>query len=319
MAPAVGATPASARLGPGVAMLAAASFGFGTTFARLAYDGGSQPLTVVILRISAFVIFVGAALALLGRPMRPSRHALLGTLWMAVTLAMVSLGYQGSVAFIPVSLAALIFYCNPLMVGLIAVAAGRDQLTVVKAAALVAAFVGLALALGPGFASLDWRGIACALVAALGMALSITFGGAATRGEDALVMSLYTNVWLLMAMSAVAAWAGGTALPVTPLGIAGAAGLCVTYVTAYTLWYVALGMVRPVRLATLFNIEPVVTLFAAWMILGERLSAIQFLGAALVLGSVLAVTLSRPKQSNEPANVAAGPRSHAAEEPLRTL
>ena len=270
----------TASLGVGLAAFSAATFGFGTTFALLAYQGGSNPITVVLLRTAAFVVVVGLVLMSLGRLGRLSRRAVIGTLWMAATLAMVSLGYQGSVAFIPVSLAALIFYSFPLLVGLFAVIAGRDRMTAGKAAALLAAFLGLALALGPEFGALDWRGIALALLAAIGMSLTMTFGGEATRNEDALLMSVYTNVWMLIALAVFAMAAGSFALPITRLGVIGAVGLCTTYVVAYVCWYLALSLVRPVRLAALFNIEPLVTLFVAWLVLGEQLSAGQLTGAA---------------------------------------
>src|SRR5687768_1340564 len=118
----------AAGLGLALTAFSAATFGFGTTFARLAYDGGSDPLTIVLLRTAVFVIAVGLGLALLRRLARLGRRPFVATLWMAVTLAVVALGYQGSVAYIPVGLAALIFYSFPLMVGLIAMAAGRDRL-----------------------------------------------------------------------------------------------------------------------------------------------------------------------------------------------
>jgi len=292
-------TPASrltAGLGVGLAAFSAATFGFGTTFALLAYRGGSNPVTVVVLRTAAFVIVVGLILMALGRLRRLPRRALIGTFWMAATLAMVSLGYQGSVAFIPVSLAALVFYSFPLLVGLIAVVAGRDRMTAGKAAALLSAFLGLALTLGPEFGALDWRGIALALVAAVGMALTMTFGGEATRNEDALLMAVYTNVWMLIALAVFAAAGRSVALPVTNLGVIGAVGLCTTYVVAYVCWYLALSLVRPVRLAALFNIEPLVTLFVAWLVLGEQLSALQLMGAALVLASILSMSLSAPRR-----------------------
>ena len=275
-----------ARFGISLAVFSAATFGFGTTLARLAYDGGATPFTVVLLRTGMLVVLVGLPLLLMGRTFRIDRRTFLATLWMAVTLAMVSLGYQGAVAFIPVSLAALVFYSFPLLVGLIAVVAGRDRMTATKAIALLAAFLGLALALGPGFALLDWRGIALALLAAVGMSFTLAFGGEATRRADALVMSVYTNVWMLLAFAALCLAGQEIALPATLRGEISTAALCVTYVVAYAGWYLALSRVKPVRLAALYNVEPVVTLFAAWLILGERLSAVQLFGAALVLGSI---------------------------------
>jgi drug/metabolite transporter (DMT)-like permease len=282
---------ADSPLGVGLAALSAVIFGFGTTFARLAYEGVANPLTIVLIRTVAFVAVMGALLWLLGRARRLKPAALRSTLWMAGTLTMVSLGYQGSVAFIPVSLAALVFYSFPLLVGIFAVAAGRDRMTVWKALALLAAFLGLALVLGSGFALLDWRGVAMALAAALGMALTMTFGGEATRGEDALLMGVYTNAWMLVVLALLTPAFSAVALPVTTAGRLGAAGVCLSYVLAYALWYLALALVRPVRLAALFNIEPLVTLFAAWLVLGEWLSAPQLVGAGLVLASIAAVTV----------------------------
>lgn len=176
-----------ATLGTGFVIVSAVSFGVITTLGRLAYDGGSNPATVVLLRMLLFVAVIGAVLLLLRRRWRLDARVFAATLWMAVALLMMSLGYLGSVAFIPVSLAALILYSFPLMVGVIAALSGRDRMTTVRALALLTAFVGLALALGSEIGSLDWRGVAAACVAALGTALIVTFGGEAVRGQDTLV------------------------------------------------------------------------------------------------------------------------------------
>jgi drug/metabolite transporter (DMT)-like permease len=272
--------------------VAASFYGVGTTFSRLAYDGGSNPLTVVLLRSAAFVVLVTILLLILRRSIKVPAGGLFATLWMALTLSMVSLGYQSSVAFIPVSLAALIFYTYPLLVGLFATAVGRDRLTPLKVLALVAAFIGLAMALGPGFGQLDWRGVAGALIAALGMMLTITFSGEAMRGRDTLTMNFYTNLWMVFGFALCTAVAGSFSLPSTETGALGVAGVSISYCIAFTTWFIASRRVTPVRLATLFNIEPLVSIFMAWVVLGERLGTVQLLGVALVIGAVLATTIS---------------------------
>jgi drug/metabolite transporter (DMT)-like permease len=293
-------------LGSALILCAAVSFGVITTMGRLAYEGGSNPLTVVLLRHCTFVAIVGALLMLLRRSLRLTRGAVIASLWMALTLAMMSLGYLGSVAFIPVNLAALIFYSFPLLVGVIAVMAGHERMTIVKSAALLAAFVGLALALGPGLDSLDLRGIACALTAALGMGITVSFCGAAMRGQDTLVMTFYTNLWLLIALAIHMTASGKFMLPATALGGIGAAGVCLCYVVAFLSWFLAARLISPVRLAALLNIEPLVTIFAAWLLLGERLAPLQLFGACFVLGSVIAVSASGIRQASAP--VTAGSR-----------
>jgi drug/metabolite transporter (DMT)-like permease len=218
---------------------------------------------------------------------------------MAAALIVVALGYQGSVAYIPVSLSALVFYSCPLLVALIAAISGRDRMTFGKAAALFGAFAGLVMALSPGFDVLDPRGMALALSAALAMATMMTFGGQATKGEDALVMGVYTNLWMLIVLSVIAMAGRSIALPTTPLGVFGTAALCATYVIAYACWYLAINLVKPVRLSALFNIEPVVTMIVAWLALGERLSALQFMGAALVLASIISVSRPPSREATE--------------------
>jgi drug/metabolite transporter (DMT)-like permease len=300
------ALPAGWTPGLGIALtvISAATFGFSTTFSRLVYDSGGNLVAIVLLRTSVLVVVVGLLLLLLGRQLRLDRKGLLATLWMSVTSAMVSFGYQGSVAYIPVSLAALVFYTYPLLVGIIASVTRRDRMTIRKAIALLTAFTGLALVLGVGFAGLDWRGLALALIAALGMCLTVTFGGEATRGQDAVVMSVYSNSWMLLAAIGLAV-TGHAAFPTTQLGMGAAAGVCIGYVVAFVSWYLALSLVRPVRLAAVFNIEPLVTLCAAWLILGERLTPLQLVGAGLVLASVFAVTISiKPRRRRDPASLA---------------
>jgi drug/metabolite transporter (DMT)-like permease len=288
------AGPGDRSLWRGSALVACSAVTFGaiTTLGRLAYDGGSNPLTVVLLRLCTFVCVVGLLLVALRRPGRLTLRAFLATLWMAVTLTMMSVGYLGSVAFIPVSLAALIFYSFPLLVGVIAAADGRERMTGRKAVALMVAFVGLALALGPSFSTLDWRGVALAFTAALGMGFTVTYGGEAVRGQDTLAMNFYTNLWMLIGLALYLAMAGGVTLPATRLGWTGAAGVCLCYVLAFVSWFLAARRIGPVRVAALFNIEPLVSIFCAWLLLGERLGPVQLAGAALVLGSVVAVTLA---------------------------
>ena len=134
-------------------------------------------------------------------------------MWMGALLLVMSAGYLGAIAYIPVSLAALIFYTFPFYVAILASLTGREPMTRIKAAALVVAFAGLVLALGPSFDDLNWRGVACALAAALGMGITVAFGGPVLRQNDALVVNVCSNAWMALALGAYMAAAGGLALP----------------------------------------------------------------------------------------------------------
>jgi drug/metabolite transporter (DMT)-like permease len=278
------------RLWAGSALAAgsAVAFGLGTTFGRIAYDGGSNPLTVAAFRVACFVLLIGPLQLGRGR-LRIDGPSLRASLWMGACLLVVGLGYLGSVSFIPVGLSALVYYSYPLLVGLIAATAGRERLGWGRLAALLVAFGGLALALGAELSVLDWRGIACVGAAAVSTAILNSFADPALRDRDPLLINLYVNVWIALALLALLAARGGAALPGTALGLA---GLCLSYIAAFVAWFFAARMIGAVELSALLNIEPLVTIAAASLLLGERLGGRQIAGAVLVLGAVATVTLA---------------------------
>jgi len=224
-------------IGSGVVILGATTFGLVTTQSRLAYDGGSNTLTVVLVRVVTFALLFGAFLFFRNQRARLTLSGFIATLWMAALLMVMSAGYLGAVAYIPVSLAALIFYTFPFYVAILASLTGREPMTRTKAAALVVAFAGLVLALGPSFDELNWRGIACALAGALAMGTTVTFGGPIMRKNDPIVVNVCTNAWMALGLSVYMATTGGLALPTTGLGWFGIIGATLCYLVAFTAWF----------------------------------------------------------------------------------
>jgi drug/metabolite transporter (DMT)-like permease len=267
--------------------LSALLWGFITTLSRLAYEGGGTPHLVVLSRFAAFVAFIGLLILVLRRSMRLNRPQFVGSLWMGLTIFGMSFGYLSSVAYIPVSLSAMIFYTYPLQVGLVSSLLGREKMTWTKAGALA----GLALAIGPRFSDLDPRGLALAVVASASVATFTTFGGRILGKSDTLVINFYVNLWCLAGFGAFVAVAGNAVAPETALGAAGLGGATACYLLASIAIFAALPMISAVRVVVLSNIEPVVSVAAAAVILGEQLASTQIAGAALVISAIYAVTI----------------------------
>lgn len=83
------------------------------------------------------------------------------------------------------------------------------------------------------------------------------------------------------------AWTGSFALALGFTGV-GATALAL-------LWQMeAQRHMSSARAALLFCLEPVFAALASWLWLGERLSAVQWLGAALILGAMIVAELPRP-------------------------
>lgn len=281
--PAAGRERRAFWLGTGLIVLSACCFGMITTLSRLAYDAGGTPTTQVFLRFVTFVVLIGPLIGMLGRPILLPAKGLMAAFGIAVLMLMMSAGYLFSVAYIPVSLGAMIFYTFPLMVGVLSAVTGREPITAVKVVALLGAFAGLALTLGPSFGSLDPRGIVLALTAAVGVTLTTLFGARAMAGHDGLTFNFWTNMWMLAVAASFVAVNGGLAWPDTVLGGFAAVMATLLYVGAFIAWFAALRLIAPTYGAVMLNVEPVVSVAAATLLLGESLGLMQLAGVALVL------------------------------------
>jgi drug/metabolite transporter (DMT)-like permease len=269
----------------------AATFCYGsiTPLVRLAYDDGATPLTIVALRSAVFVLAIGAYLAFTRGGIDLPRRAWFASLVLAGFMVLWAYGYMASVAFIPVSLAVLLFFTFPLLVAVFAAIAGQDRMTILKAVALVAAFAGLVLALGPSWGALDWRGVAFALGASVIGAFAYIFVTPVFRQYDLMQVSFLTHLWMALGTLAYGLLVKDFALPRSMEGQLPVLLVVILYVGAFSLWALAMPLIGPVRTAGMMNLEPVISIALAALILGERLTYVQLGGAVLVLVALVMV------------------------------
>ena len=99
----------------------AVTFGVITSLAKFTYDHGASPQTVVWSRILAAAVLLGGWHVLSSRKRKPLNtpvasekiSAALPVLVVAISVAVMGLGYLSSRYFIPVSLSALLFFTFP--------------------------------------------------------------------------------------------------------------------------------------------------------------------------------------------------------------
>jgi drug/metabolite transporter (DMT)-like permease len=270
-------------LGLGITFLSALFFSLITTFARLAYDSGSNPATQVLLRSLCMMLALGGLQMLAGRSLVPPRRVIPTTLALAVCIFLMSFGYLSSVAYISVSLAVLLLYTFPLMVGIASPLLGRERMTWIKALCLVGAFSGLLVASWTGFGVLDWRGIAFALAGAAGVAGVSLFGGKAMAKGHPFAMNAWINFWVALTAGAYVVVTGGLALPQTDIGWLATAAVCVCYTLGILFLFLGLTMISPAQSALTMNLEPLFSTLAAILLLGETVAARQWIGMAMLL------------------------------------
>jgi drug/metabolite transporter (DMT)-like permease len=156
--------------------------------------------------------------------------------------------------------------------------------------AVALGLVGVGFVIGTPAVVPNWRGIALALAAAFGFTLLLTINARILRGRDSRPATLH----ILVAAGAVYLLAAllmqHFPLPRGGAGCAAFWAISAFYSFAFIGLFVVVGALGPVRAALVMNFEPVASVVLAWLILGQRLSAGQLVGAALVLAAITLAT-----------------------------
>jgi len=272
---------------------AAASFSMSVIVGRLSYDAGSDPVTVITARFVLGSLALAALVAMTGRGFALPRRKLLGALALGVGVTASSIAYFSSIRLIPVSLAVLIFYTFPILVGIATRFTEGAPLTPGKIAALVLAFIGIAVALKVDVAGHSLRGLLLATVPALVIGSITLFGGRVLRGTDPRVMTFYMMVMGTLIMLTVLALGGTLAWPDGPAGWAALLSVPLFFVVGNICYFGAFSRLRTVDMAMMMNLEPLTTIAFAALMLGDWLSPLQYGGAALVIIAIFMMSALR--------------------------
>lgn len=254
-------------------------------FARFAYAGGADVLGVLLSRFTVAGALLAAVMVATRRPWPRGRP-------LAVAIGMGAIGYVGQAVcyftalnYASAGLVALLLYAYPTLVCLLAAAFLREPLTRRRIVLLAVSFAGIVLTLGGGHGTPT--GIALGLGAAAWYSVYIVVGARELSRVDALasttVVCLSAAATLLVASLFTpprfpGAWWGWVAV--------GAIAFVSTLV-AMLAFFAGLKRVGPAVASIASTLEPVVTVFLAWLVLGETLSPIQLVGGAAVLASAI--------------------------------
>ena len=270
-------------LGLALTLGAAVSYGVTALFARIAYDGAATPLAVICARYWVAVVALALLARVRGVPMGLPAGQRAWGMAVGVLLTFVAYGYLGSVRWIPVGLAALVLYTYPIMVTLCARPVLGQRPTALRWLAALAAFAGVAIVLGVPVTSPDPWGLMLAGLAACSYGAMVLLAGRLGDRVDSLRLTFDASVWAGVFCSVAALILGDVHLPATTLGWTGFVGSVLTFTGGLIMFFAGLPHVGPMRSSGLMNLEPVVAVLAAILLLGETLSPVQGLGAALIL------------------------------------
>ncbi len=282
-------------------LLVALCFAANHVSARIAFDDGASVATGVLARSTGTALAVFLLLRLQRVPLGLSAPLLRRTAVVGVLLAVQSYSLYSAVARIPVALALLAFNTFPIMLALLAWWTGGGRPGRRALVAMPVAIAGLALALDvvgraehlAGRWAQIGEGVAWALLAAASFAGALLLTERWLKQLDGRVRSFVSMgiVALLVLVPGVATDA--FALTQHAAGWTGLALLTIFYGTAITSVFVLLPRLGAVNNAVVLNFEPIALLGLGWVILGQAVSALQLVGACVVVGAIVYLGLGR--------------------------
>jgi probable blue pigment (indigoidine) exporter len=277
--------------------LAAVCWGLGTVISKAAL-AEIPPLSLLTIQLGSSVAVLALIMRRQGIPLRDDRQALLGRLGLLNPGVAYALSLLGLLS-ITASLSVVLWALEPLVILVLAGMFLGERITPGLVALSLAALAGMVFVVyEPSIGGGELVGVALTL-AGVGCCAVYTvvtrrfIPNAAETGQ--VVLSQQAHALLLgFVLILLVTLLGGQVVPtgLTPLGLASAVGSGVLYYAgAYWFYLGALRRVPASIAASSFYLIPIVGLAGGAVLLGERLAASQWLGAAIVLGSVLAIVV----------------------------
>lgn len=276
-------------------VISAACFGTLGVLTQLAYRQGVTPLPLLAWRF-AIVAVVLAAFQLVRDPhaLRADAHDL-GT-YAALSLTgygAASICYFFALKFASASVVAVLLYTYPAMVAVLGAIFLGERLNRARVVAIALTFAGCALVVGllSEKVQASLAGIALGLGAALGYSVFNLVSYHWVGSKPRIVVMTYTFGISAIAIGIITLVSGGTlstaAWSPTLWGLLGLIVLVPT-VIAVLLYLNGIRRLGPAQAAIVSTTEPLFTIVFAMLVLHDRLSALQLVGAALVVAGVVA-------------------------------
>ncbi len=277
---------ADRRLGVLLALLSAASFGVMPVLTKVVYDDGADTFGVLSVRFTLASVAL-LALALWRREPFARGRTLLGLVLLGgIGYTIESLCYFAALERISAGLTALLLYAYPALVVLLSAVFLRHRPSRVAVVCVAVSAAGTALTIGPVGGG-QGIGVLLGLSAAVAYSAYIVISSRVTLGLAPFATAAVVTGSCGLAYDGLAL-SRGARLPthVGPwLALLGVA--LFGTVVAIAAFFAALARLGPGDTAVMSTLEPVVSVVAAAVFLGETLTLVQLGGGGLVVGAVV--------------------------------
>ncbi|HYN13129.1 MAG TPA: DMT family transporter [Burkholderiales bacterium] len=275
------------RLGIVIMLAAATCFASNHVAARIAFDHGASVATGVVVRAAGTALVLFLMMRVQGVRIHVPRPALIA----GILVALQSYCLYSAVAIIPAALALLVFQTSPMLFILLSWATGKEVPRWSAVAAILAALLGLVLALNIRIEGLSMRwaeigaGVSWAFAAAVSFVFVLYANANWLKAVDGKLRTfIMTTVTAIVVLAAGAA-ADAMKFPVDGQGWLGLALLTVFYCIAMCTLFIVVHRIPPSSTVAM-NFEPIALLGLGWVFLGQAVAPLQIAGALVTVGAI---------------------------------
>ena len=260
---------------------------------KCAFAGGANISTILAGRflIAAFLLLLylkKRRIPIVISPKSTVQLILMGS----VGYSGMSMLYANAIHYLPASLTSMLLYTYPGLVTLLAVLAGDERFTIQKGAALLLCSGGLVLLLGASFDGVRLAGVLSVLGAAAIYSGYIVIGNRILKDLDPLVTSFYVCSSAGMAFLIYGLGAGELLFSMSSAGWLSILGIAILPTLFGVIGFFAgLRLIGATNASIISTLEPLITVLLSVLLLGERITALQGLGGAVLLFGAVVLQL----------------------------
>ena len=269
------------------ALICSLGLGLAVALGRLAFDGGTTPLSVAFFRSLLSVVALGTICICMGISLRLPRSALISMLFLGCLFSHMAFGNVGSTKYIPISLAALLFFIYPSVVAILNHVIAKKWPSLIKTISITVAFLGLAVMLGVDLNQIDLRGVVIGITAGIACAVNIIWVARKVSGVHPFVIVFYQSAIASLIIGVLAWYLDELRLPNEIGGWLGFLLVGVLQTVSIPFFYFAIQRIGSEPTAMINNSQPIASIVAAILIFNEGLTLERFFGAIMVIGGIL--------------------------------
>jgi len=269
------------------ALICSLGLGLAVALGRLAFDGGTTPLSVAFFRSLLSVVALGTICICIGISLRLPRSALISMLFLGCLFSHMAFGNVGSTKYIPISLAALLFFIYPPVVAILNHVIAKKWPSLIKTISITVAFLGLAVMLGVDLNQIDLRGVVIGVSAGIACAVNIIWVARKVSGVHPFVIVFYQSAIASLIIGILAWYLDELRLPNEIGGWLGFLLVGVLQTVSIPFFYFAIQRIGSEPTAMINNSQPIASIVAAILIFNEGLTLERFFGAIMVIGGIL--------------------------------